>query len=253
MQFLYVDESGNYSDATDHFVIGAISVNEVDLDRLRVRVRQVQERHLAAHLHGLELHAQHIRVGKGAWRGIPKEVRGALLSDLCRTLVRFRRDAKGPFALFAVSKAPASIPGADTLERCFEELFLRFHEQLVRTNPEGPGPRGIAIADKARYESTLQPITTRWREQGTRFKRLKRLIEVPLFCDSAASPLVQMADLVAHAVCVNYARQDATLFDELIPGFDAGDSVVHGLVHLTAERSRCPCIGCTTRRAARRL
>jgi hypothetical protein len=59
---------------------------------------------------------------------------------------------------------------------------------------------GIVVADKARYESTLQPVVGQWRDIGTRFARLTRLVEVPLFVDSKAARLVQAADLVAHAV-----------------------------------------------------
>ncbi len=250
--FLYVDESGQFDDADDHFVVGGLAIDEADLDLLRARVASAMARHLDPHLRGIEIHAQHMLKGKGPWRSVPKEVREALVLDLCRTLTRFQRQSSGPFGLFSTAKSPGSIPGVNALERTFEELFLRFHEMLLRIGPNGPSPRGIVIADKARYESTLQPITTKWREEGTRFKKLRRIAEVPLFCDSKATLFVQLADLVAHGVYLAYARRDGGLLDALLPGFDHHDGVIHGLVHLSANHRRCACMACATRRAARR-
>ncbi len=79
---------------------------------------------------------------------------------------------------------------------------------LLRLRYEGDDQLGLVIADKAKYEGVLQPIVQGWRTRGTRFGRLGRLAEVPLFIDSKATRLTQAADFVAHGVYRYYTAGD---------------------------------------------
>lgn len=249
MYLLYVDESGNYADPADHFAVGGLAIHEQDIKLFRKRVDESVKRNIAnPAVQALEIHAQHIRSGKGGWRGVPHQAREGLLLDLCSTIARFSTRRPQPFALFSVTSAPGSIPHADRLERCFEELFLRFNQFLIRQNRYGPGPLGLIIADRAKYEGILQPIARQWHEEGTRFKRLRRLIEVPLFCDSEETKLIQMADLVVHSIYRKYARADSTYSDLLMPSFDTEGDVIHGMTHLTTDFRSCACEACASRR-----
>lgn len=247
----YLDESGNYESHDEHFVVGGVAIHEGDVARLRQVVRDIKARHLHEHLHSVEIHAQHMRLGKGAWRSVPRNVRHELLRDLSSLLGEFRKSARHPFALFATVRSPGAVPTANPLQRTFEEQFLRFNEMLRRLGDTGDEPRGMVVADKARYERTLQPIARRWREEGTRFKRLDRLLEVPLFVDSSITVLIQLADLVAHATYLAYARNSWELHDRMLHGFDEADGVIHGLVHLTPTHHSCLCLACVTRRKRR--
>ncbi|HVE82968.1 MAG TPA: DUF3800 domain-containing protein [Myxococcales bacterium] len=249
MYILYVDESGSVGDAREHFVLGAFAVHESDVQRLRAAVEEVSARHLDAHLSKRELHAQNIRSGSGFWRGIPKDVRYRLLEDLANLLGTFR-SSRARFALFGVAKHPQGVPGADPLERPYEELFLRFTQMLVRLRVPDVG---IAVADESRHESTLQPIVRNWQETGTRFAKLTKLVEVPLFVDSAATRLIQLADLVAHSIFRAYDREDDSLLRRILPAFDEDGGRRHGLVHLTPQHRTCACSACASRQAARPL
>lgn len=252
MYLLYVDESGNHADASDHFVVGGIAVHEAAVVPLQRAVEAAIERRLDPHLRTLEIHAQHMRTGKGPWRGLPKDVRTELLDDVVRAVISLRRRRPHDLALFAAVHAPGAVADADTLERTFEEQLLRFTQMLYRYNPGAREPRGLVIADRARYETELQPIARRWRESGTRFTRLTRLVEVPLFVDSHLARLVQVADVVAHVVYRRYRDGVDPLFESLLPAFDAQDGVLHGLVHLTPGARSCTCPACLSRRAPRR-
>jgi hypothetical protein len=55
------------------------------------------------------------------------------------------------------------------------------------------------------------------------------LAEVPLFLDSKASRLIQLADLVAYAVFRNYERTDSQFYDVIRDRFDREGGVIHGL------------------------
>lgn len=246
MYLLYVDESGDVDSRTDHFVVGGVAVHESQVRTLNRQISNVVDRHLTVNL---ELHAQWIRAGKGPWGAVPRHVKTGLLTDVPAAIGRFAHGHDA--ALFAVARAPGAVPTADPLERTYEELLLRFTQMVIRLNrATGRDDHGIVIADEAKYERTLQPIVQRWRTAGTRFARLGRLVEVPLFIDSKATRMTQAADFVAHAVYRHYEAGDDALFTPLLAGFDTVAGVRHGLVHLVRDYRRCPCAACASRMIA---
>jgi Protein of unknown function (DUF3800) len=58
---------------------------------------------------------------------------------------------------------------------------------------------------------------------------LTSLIKVPLFLDSKASRLIQLADLIAYAVFRHFEKGDNRFFPIIEPRFDSEGGVVHGL------------------------
>lgn len=253
MILLYLDESGSLDNPDDYFVVGGVAIDEADLSKIRRRIEIIVRRHLREANWGMELHASRIRGGRGAWGRIPHATKDGLLGDIPRLLGSFQAPSRRPYALFATARAPHAVPGADPLERTFEEVLLRFTEMLVRESSAGLENLGIVIADEAKYEKILQPLVESWREIGTSRrvrKRLARLVEVPLFVDSRATRLIQMADFVAHAAYRSYTAGDDSLFAPLLPRFDTRDGVLHGLVHLTPAFLSCPCPACVSRSTA---
>lgn len=83
---------------------------------------------------------------------------------------------------------------------------------------------------------------------GTRWGDLRNMAEVPLFVDSRASRIVQLADLVAWAVWRRYEHQDTRYFDRVIPKFDSEANVTHGLVHYRPGNMDCSCPACLSRK-----
>lgn len=243
MYLLYLDESGDPTAATDHFVVAGLAVHESGLAPLRRRVESILSKNLDAHLLGLEVHAQHINKGKGSWRKVPRPVRDGLLDDLLELMGDVEMAAEASAHLFGVVWSPGAVPSAQPLERAFEEVLLRF-DRLVKTNKE----RGLVVCDKARYERVIQRVATKWRDEGTRFHRLSRLAEVPLFLDSGQSRLTQMADLVAYGIMQGYARGEPRYLTKLLPGFATDqDGTIHSLMHLTPGYQQCTCVACTSR------
>jgi hypothetical protein len=245
MHLLYVDESGSPDGLTGPFVVGAVAVREDAVDGLRRSVESVVAAHLDPHLHRLELHATQVRGGGGSWRGIPALVRTSIVTDLLALLGK-REPAR---RLFAVVRSPGAVPRADPLERVFEELLLRFSSYLKHQDKKEGRALGLVVADEAKYEAILQPVVRAWREVGTRFGKLTRVTEVPLFVDSSATRLIQLADFVAHGVYRNYNSGDTSWLDALLPAFDSGRGKLHGLTHLTVDPNACACPACKTRRS----
>lgn len=244
-----MDESGGPDAPDNYFVLGAIAISESDADALRLAVKLTIEKHLHAHLRGLEIHAKVIRTGEGPWRSIPAAVRLGLLDDLSALLHSFAQSHPS-FRLFAVAKSPHSLPDVDPVERCFEELLGRFQSMLMREQAALGTRLGIVVADEAKYERTLQPVVTMWRDTGMRFARLSRIMEVPLFVDSKATRLLQMADLVSHATYRAYETRDDRFFNPMRPAFDSVNGVVHGFVHLRRRWRECKCFACASRKDA---
>lgn len=85
------------------------------------------------------------------------------------------------------------------------------------------------IFDKSTYETTIQALASDFRTIGHKWGVLRNYAEVPLFLDSKASRLIQLADLIAYSVFLMYERGDDTFFSIIKNRFDAEGGVVHGL------------------------
>ena len=105
--------------------------------------------------------------------------------------------------------------------------------------------------DKSIHERPLQILARNFRVDGARWGHFRYLAEVPLFVDSAASRMVQLADLVAWSTFRKYELSDGRFFDPLIPLFDADGGVLHGLYHHRRMWEHCYCPACYSRGRAR--
>ena len=77
---------------------------------------------------------------------------------------------------------------------------------------------------------------------------VKYLADTPLFIDSRASRVIQLADHVAYATFRRYQAHDTQYFDIMAHKFDQEDGVVHGLAHKEPGNSTCMCPSCLSRR-----
>lgn len=85
---------------------------------------------------------------------------------------------------------------------------------------------------------------------GTKWGVIRNLADIPMFVDSRASRLIQMADNVSYAVFRRYNSGDAQYFDIIASKFDQADGVLHGLAHKQSISSNCMCPACLSRRVS---
>jgi len=249
MYLLYVDESGQHkgSRGFDHFVMGGVAVRDEDCYPFSRSIDAVLRRVIPAHS-DFELHATDIIAGRNEWAPVPAADRIAVLDAVFDHLRTWQAASGHEPKYFAVAIHRPSFPGKDLLKMAHMELFRRFDTFLSRLHVSGDSHRSIVIADDSSYEKIVQKLVPEWKRKGTSIGRLHSMIEVPLFVDSKASRMVQVADFVAWAAFNYYERGHTTYLQALNGRFDADAGIQHGLAHFVKRYRRCACVPCASRR-----
>ena len=165
-----------------------------------------------------------MRSGKGIWRGVPPGDRVQAISDALNIVVRLHPSAR----IFASVIKKSVVSPDDPVDLAFEQLASRFDKFLMRLHKRGHTHRGVVIFDKTSYEETIQSLATDFRTIGHSWGVLRNFAEVPLFLDSKASRLIQLADLIAFAIFRNYEANDPMHFEIIKNCFDSEGGIVHG-------------------------
>jgi hypothetical protein len=241
---LYCDESGDLGDpSVDAFVVAGIAVHEDAVRPLAGEVQGIMRQYLGRDLAPeIELHGSPMRTGNGAWKNITVKKRIGLYYRLLETIGKWSHDATG-----SKVEAFATVVDRDhsqsPTETTYGELLYVFDQWLRDGRRAGNPHNGVLVADRSRYERTLRA----WVEVARAFKgrpaqdprRLHALVETPFFVDSESTRLMQLADLVAHALYRAYNAGDDRLMREIEPAFaDNGR-----LAHFTSDKS-CSCFAC---------
>lgn len=246
MFLLHFDESGP---GADHlYVVGGIVAHEHDTWRLAMETEALARR-LPAGLAGAELHADHIRHGRKDWRRLAPRQRDAVLTEVAHLMLsgptaRRRR----PRFMAAVSRGHTA-DGSGPFDPVYETFFT-LGDDLARRG--GYRDRLLAVGDaNGRLEHRLQNLVSSRQTPASNASRgnaqfWQAYAEVPIFLDSHASRLVQLADFVANAVYRFYLHGDDWLFRLLLPGFGFAGDAPSGLRHLNAPAG-CGCPACGSR------
>jgi hypothetical protein len=152
----------------------------------------------------LELHASPMRSGKNEWR-------------------KFKREERENAIVEALSV------GVAQQNRHNVRLYNRFDQFLRRLHLSGNTQRGIMIFDKTSIEPRIQTLAREFKTSGHPWGHNRNYAEVPLFLDSKASRLIQLADLIAFAIFRHFEHRDSKYFDVIRHCFDEDGGVVHGL------------------------
>ncbi len=253
MHLLYVDDSGSVGNTKEtHFVLGGVAVFERGIYHVINALDDVVNGFgLGGSAHEIELHGNEMYNGRDdPWRSLKRPDR----EEMVKAALRVIAAQKSAVRLFGVAVNKAQIAPRDPVEYAFEEICNRFNLYLRRSNNRESSPaktqRGLVIMDESHHEQPLQALARHFRITGTRWGALRNMAEVPLFVDSRASRLVQLADLVAYALWRKYEHQDGRFFDLLIPYFDTEGGVIHGLVHAKPRTPPCFCPACMSRNNA---
>jgi hypothetical protein len=230
MHLLYCDESGTIGDPAQHyFVLAGISLFERQTYWISSELDKIAGQFNPADPTAVELHGNPMFQGKGLWRQFPTEVRMQAIKDALTVLANSHKSNR----IFAcvINKQGAS--PKDPIELAFEQLASRFDQYLMRLHRIGDSQRGLIIFDKSTVETTIQNLATDFRTVGHSWGVLRNLSEVPLFIDSKASRLIQLADLVAYAFFRKHERNDDRFTSIIEHRIDQEGGILHGYYKLT--------------------
>lgn len=143
--------------------------------------------------------------------------------------------------IFAEAQDKSHSRDTDRFELSFEQVVTRFNYFLTHMN----GPSGLLVQDN--NQTVALRLTTamrRFHQRGTSWTNIGRIIETPLFVDSALTSMVQLADLCAYATRRYFEKGETNLFDRIKPCIDRmPDGKLVGIGHFTG-RHKCRCDVC---------
>ena len=227
MYLLYLDESGHSHDPnSEFFVLAGFSVFERQTHWLDAAIEPIAKRFNSINSSDIEFHGSPMRTGKDGWHGIPPSDRVQAVVDILSLLSNSQLKVK----VFASVIEKSLLAPDIILSQSFENVVTQFDNYLatlyLRKNPQ----RGLVILDKTSYERKLQALSHFFKHQGHANGKLRNLAEVPLFLDSKASRLIQMADLIAYWIFRYYQSSDDRGFNLIKPYFHTYGGVQHGFV-----------------------
>lgn len=229
MHLLYLDESGSASDPNQqYFVLAGVSVFERESHWVEQQLNTVAHRFAPDAPHSVELHGSPMRSGNGAWRRHSKDERLQAIKDALQVGVAERSPKS--VRLFGAVINKSAIAGQDPVELAFEQLTSRFDMYLKRLFAKhNDAQRGLILLDKSSTENRIQTLAREFKYEGHSWGRTRNYAEVPVFLDSKASRLIQLADLVAFALFRFHEHNDNSFYDVIKHCFDSEGGVEHGL------------------------
>ncbi len=249
MYILYLDDSGSANNKNEEYlVLGGVSVFERDVYWITSKLDKLAASLYLENPSAVEFHASEIFSGRRPpWNGMSKELR----RDVIKKVLQILADSREHTCAFACAVHKNSYPVADPMEMAFEDLCSRFDLYLKRLyHVNQDSQRGLIILDESAYETSLQKMAREFKSLGTRWGVLRNMAEVPLFVDSKASRLVQLADHVAYATFRYYQAEDTSYLNIILSKFDSEGGKLHGLVHRQHVDPNCMCPACMSRKLA---
>lgn len=231
MHLLYVDESGSVPDPKQKFfVLAGVAVFERKTHWIEQRLNDIAAGFSPDDPHAIELHGSPMRAGRDGWNAHPLADRILAIKKALQVGVADHHP--NGVRLFGAVVNKKSLVGTDPVEFAFEQLTHRFDLFLKRLHQKhGDSQRGIMLFDKSSTEKRIQTLAREFKYTGHSRGKTNNYAEVPVFLDSKASRLIQLADLVAFALFRFYQSGDNSFYDIIKFCFDTEGGVEHGLFY----------------------
>lgn len=238
MHLLYLDESGHSHDpASDFFVLAGFSIFERQTHWLEGQIDPIAQRFSKINPRDIEFHGSPMRSGKDQWKGVSPQDRVQAVVDILTLL----GDKQLKLKVYASVIEKKLLPPDDILSRSFEDVAHCFDGFLKTLYRKSDPQRGLVILDKSSYEEKIQTLSHVFKHIGHANGQLRNFAEVPLFLDSKASRLIQMADLIAYWIFRHYQSGDSRGFELIRPNiarYGGPGSFITGLCELVTEDTK---------------
>jgi Protein of unknown function (DUF3800) len=231
MHLFYADESGSISDPNQqYFVLAGLAVFERETHWIEQELNKIASRFKPNDPHSIELHGSPMRSGSHGWKDYPREDREQAILDALDVGIKSRYPKQ--VRLFGAVLEKKNFAGEDIAQVAFEQVSSRFDMFLGRLyRQKKDSQRGLILFDKSGTEQRIQTLAREFKYSGHSFGVTRNYAEVPVFIDSRASRLIQLADLIAYALFRKFEHNDSRYFEVIEGCFDSEGGVVHGLYH----------------------
>jgi hypothetical protein len=228
MYLLYLDESGSPADPHQRFfVMAGICVFERQTHWVDQHMELIAKRFNPTTPDKIELHAAPMRSGADGWKSFPANNRSQAVVDALHLLSNQQLRIKVLGAVIEKAQMPV---GTDMVKAAFEAIAVEFDSYLAsRFRNKKEQARGLVILDKADYERHIQSLSHTFKHVGHASGKLRNFAEVPLFIDSKASRMIQLADLVAYWIFRRYEAGDHRGFAHIGPAILRYQGEMNGL------------------------
>ena len=117
-------------------------------------------------------------------------------------------------------------PSNTIVNTTLEEIVNRYHLYLQRHRT-----MGMIVSDASTdgFDSNIRNTYEYFRERGTRFVKLNRIIDTIFFTPSETVIGIQIADFVSYALKRSYENSDSGVFSKIKTKFDHHNGKTHGL------------------------
>lgn len=237
MYLLYLDESGSATDPDrSYFILAGVAFFERSTHWAEQHLNSVVETLTTGDIHEMELHGSPMYGGRGQWRRVERDIRHQAIRRALEVGVGANRNAR----VFAAVIRRQDCSGRDAVDLAFEELCRRFDLYLAAMHRRNDTQRGIMIFDKCSTENRIQQLARSFKYTGHALGMTRNYAEVPLFLDSKASRLIQLADLVAYAFFRAYEFNDPSFLDVFKHRIHTVGGIRHGLYETASHRHLAP-------------
>lgn len=236
MYLLYLDESGHSHDpSTKFFVLAGFCIFERQTHWLESAIDPIAARFSATNPRAIEFHGAPMRAGKDEWQGVQPADRVQAVVDILSLLP----DQQLKLKVFASVIEKTTMSADEILNRSFENVaseFDRYLQALYQSKKDN-AQRGLVIFDKTSYEAKLQALSHVFKHEGHTNGKLRNFAEVPLFLDSKASRLIQMADLIAYWIFRYFESGDDRGYKLIEPYFHGRHGSKAGLTKSVTQET----------------
>ena len=210
MYLLYVDESGTPNSTREtFFVLAGFSIFERQTHWLDREITKIAERFDPRHFKDgiCELHGNPMFSGTDGWKQaatVPQRVQAVV--DTLQLLNNHHSQLR---LIASVIETSQILDKSQILATAFEDIAFCFdHSLRVIYSRQNNPQRGLIIFDNSASERKIQMLSHAAKHIGRADDRLRNFAEVPVFIDSKASRLIQLADLIAYWLYRYYTSLD---------------------------------------------
>jgi hypothetical protein len=216
MYLLYLDDSGSPNDKNSaFFVFAGVAIFERQTHWLDASMTEIAKRFNPLDPQSIEFHAQPMRSGAEGWHAFDPADRVQATVDILELLT----DPRLRLKVFA-AVVEKSLVTSDLGSFTFEKVACAFDDMLAeRYRLHNDKQRGLVIFDESDSERVIQAFSHTLKHIGHAKGKLRNFAEVPLFIDSKASRMIQMADMVAYWIYRRYEAADPRGFNLIAPYF----------------------------------